>query len=55
MAISGHRTASVFRRYDITSDQDLWDAVAKVSAYVESLPATPTVTPMAKASRAGSR
>ncbi len=49
MAISGHRTASVFRRYDITSEQDLRDAVKKVTAYVESLPTTPTVTPIVKA------
>jgi integrase len=52
MAISGHRTASVFRRYDITSEQDLRDAVRKVTAYVESLPTTATVTPLAKAAEA---
>lgn len=55
MAISGHRTASVFRRYDITSEQDLREAVAKVTAYVESLPTTPTVTPLPRASEAGAR
>lgn len=55
MAISGHRTASVFRRYDITSEQDLRDAVKKVMAYVESLPTTPTVTSIAKAAEAGLR
>lgn len=55
MAISGHRTAAVFRRYDITSEQDLRDAVKKVTAYVESLPMTPTVTPMAKAAEVAVR
>lgn len=55
MAISGHRTASVFRRYDITSEQDLRDAVKKVTAYVESLPTETTVIPLASASAAGAR
>lgn len=42
-AISGHRTASVFTRYDITSEQDLRQAVQKVTAYVESLPVASTM------------
>ena len=49
MKISGHRTTSVFRRYDITSDEDLRQAIEKVSAYVDSLPTTPKVVPLAKA------
>jgi integrase len=38
MALSGHKTASVFRRYDIISDEDL-DAAAESldSAYVDSV------------------
>jgi integrase len=48
MAISGHRTANMFTRYNITSDQDLREAVARVTAYVESLPATPTVATLAR-------
>jgi integrase len=44
MAISGHRTDSVFRRYDITSETDLREAVRKVTAYVESLPTASSVT-----------
>jgi len=47
--------ASVFRSYDITSEQDLRDAVQKVTAYVESLPTTPTVTPIAKAAEGAVR
>ncbi len=46
MAISGHRTASVFRRYDITNEEDLRAAMRKVSAYVEALPAESSVVPM---------
>ena len=38
MKISGHRTDSTFRRYKITNDDDLRDAVEKVAAYVETLP-----------------
>jgi integrase len=34
MAISGHRTRSVFDRYNITSRDDLREAMQKASAYV---------------------
>jgi hypothetical protein len=32
MKISGHKTASVFRRYNTTSDEDLADAALKIEA-----------------------
>jgi hypothetical protein len=35
MKISGHLTDSTFRRYDITSVEDIADAVEKVAAYVD--------------------
>jgi hypothetical protein len=51
MEISGHRTRSVFDRYNIASDRDLRDAVVKTSAYVESLPKEAKVTPISRAER----
>ena len=39
MAISGHRTDTVFKRYNITSDDDLREAQGKLEEYVSALPA----------------
>jgi integrase len=35
MAISGHRTRSVFQRYDITSERDLMEATQRRNAYIQ--------------------
>jgi hypothetical protein len=37
MQISGHKTRSIFDRYNITSERDLMDAAAKMERYFLSL------------------
>ena len=39
MAISGHRTRAVFDRYNITSDEDLRQAVKQTTEHVKARPA----------------
>ncbi len=48
MAISGHRTASVFQRYNILDDRDLADAMEKRLEYSTGDEAADRVVPMKK-------
>jgi hypothetical protein len=38
MRISGHKTAAIFLRYDITSEEDKRAALEKVQAHRQALP-----------------
>jgi integrase len=44
MEISGHRTRSIFDRYNITSEEDLRDAMRRTSRYVNAQPRQTKVT-----------
>ena len=45
MKISGHKTRSVFDRYNITSEQDLKEAANRLDAYIQQKKVTLSVTP----------
>jgi hypothetical protein len=44
MEISGHKTESVYRRYDIVSQQDMKLAAAKMENYLKGLKSRATTT-----------
>ncbi|HJQ82881.1 MAG TPA: site-specific integrase [Candidatus Binatia bacterium] len=46
MKLSGHRTESIFERYNIDTDDDLRDAAEKLTTYVEQLPNDRKVVPL---------
>jgi hypothetical protein len=55
MRISGHKTRSVFDRYNIVSEQDLTDAVRKLQKFQDAAePASQPPQPESRVSRVGS-
>ena len=49
MKLSGHRTESIFERYNIDTDDDLRDAAEKLTTYVEQLPSDRKIVPLRNA------
>jgi integrase len=45
MEIIGHKSTSMFRRYNITDERDICEAIAKTQSYVESLSKKHNIVP----------
>jgi hypothetical protein len=50
MRITGHKTASMYRRYRIVDERDLREATESLQEYLEKQPQGSVVVPMRKAS-----
>jgi integrase len=49
MEITGHKTASMYRRYRIVDERDLKEATESLQAYLATQPKTAVVVPLKKA------
>jgi integrase len=48
MRVTGHKTASMYRRYRIVDERDLREATENLQTYLQSQPQTPVVVPFKK-------
>jgi hypothetical protein len=48
MRITGHKTASMYRRYRIVDERDLREAAESLQAYLAAQPKTAVVVPLKK-------
>ena len=46
MRISGHKTAAVFRRYDITTEDDIREAARRTRAHIATQAHTSSIRPV---------
>jgi integrase len=51
MQLTGHKTRSVFERYNIVSSTDKLNAIQKLASYLNAQPTVPTVIPLASNQR----